>query len=113
MIHHYLTISALVIVAGCCWIGAAGAWRMKEPTQALHYLSVPATIGAVSLTVAIYLETGWSSATAKTIVICAVLIASNSVGTHAAARAIRSRKLGHRQPLPGDEVEFVPRQKQP
>ena len=110
--HQALTIAFLTMLTLCCWIGTAGAWRMREPTQALHYLSVPATIGAVSLTIAIYLATGWSSATVKTILITAVLTASNSIGTHAAARAIRSRRLGHWKPRKEDPVEFVPRRRQ-
>jgi hypothetical protein len=36
------------------------------------------------------------------------MIASNSVGTHAAARAFRQRQKGHWQPKPKDaEVEFL------
>jgi len=108
--RHLLTMASLAMVVGSCWIGALGAWRMRDPMQSLHYLSVPATVGTISLTIAIFLETGWSSATIKGIVVCAVLVASNSIGAHAAARAIRTRRLGHWEPRKGDGVEFVARQ---
>ena len=36
-----------------CWLGVIGMWKMKEPVQALHYLSLPATAGAVLLTIAV------------------------------------------------------------
>jgi multisubunit Na+/H+ antiporter MnhG subunit len=80
---------------------------MREPTQALHYLSLPATGGAVCLAVAVGLATGWGSTTLKTIVICVILIATNSVGTHATARAFRIRRLGHWEPRKEDGVEFI------
>jgi monovalent cation/proton antiporter MnhG/PhaG subunit len=101
--------ASLAIAVLCCWIGALGAWWMREPTQALHYLSLPTGIGAFFLFIAVYLEIGWTSTTAKTIAICIILIVTNSVGTHATARAIRKRKLGHWEPRKEDGVEFLPK----
>jgi monovalent cation/proton antiporter MnhG/PhaG subunit len=106
-----MLVVCLVVAVLCCWIGSLGAWRMREPTQALHYLSVPTGIGTLFLTIAVFLETGWTSTTAKTIAICILLIATNSVGTHATARAIRQRKLGHWEPRKEDGVEFVTRER--
>lgn len=104
---HDLVLASLALVVLCCWIGALGTWRMPETTQALHYLALPAGIGAVFLTVAVILETGWGSAGAKSIAICVILMVTNSVGAHAAARAIRVRKLDHWQPRKQDGVEFI------
>jgi hypothetical protein len=54
------------------------------------------------------MQTGWSPAAWKSGIILLVLIASNSVGTHAAARAFRQRQKGHWEPDPSDpEVEFL------
>lgn len=111
MIHHFMLAASLAIAVLCCWIGALGAWWMREPTQALHYLSLPTGIGAFFLFIAVYLETGWTSTTAKTIAICIILIVTNSVGTHATARAIRKRKLGHWEPRKEDGVEFLPKER--
>lgn len=107
MIRHTFIFVLLGAAVLWCWAGTAGAWKMSEPMQALHYLSLPATIGAVLLTIAVFLETGWGSTSAKMTLICAVLIATNSIGTHAAARAFRVRRLGHWEPRKKDKVEFI------
>lgn len=99
----------LGITAASCWLGALGMIRMRDPFQSLHYLSIPAILGMGSLTIAVWVETGWSQATWKCGIILAILVAANSVGTHAAARAFRAREKGHWEPLPDDpDVEFLP-----
>ncbi len=97
----------LAFTALSCWAGALGMIRMKDAYQALHYLGVPAIAGMGALTIAVFVETGWTQASWKCGIIFAVLVASNSVGTHAAARAFREREKDHWEPLPEDEeVEF-------
>ena len=101
-----------VLLAGVvlsAWLGVIGMVRMREPMQALHYLSLPACLGSVLLTVAVFVETGSSNTAWKTLLICILLLAVNSVVTHAIARAFRTRQLGHWEPRPGDPVEFVPK----
>ena len=90
-----------------CWLGVIGMVRMREPMQALHYLSLPACVGSVLLTVAVFIESGSSNLAWKTLLIAVALLAANSVVTHAIARAFRTRELGHWEPRPGDPVEFV------
>ncbi len=97
----------LAFVVVCCWLGVIGMWRMREPTQALHYLSLPSTVGAIALVVAVGLADGPTQAFWKTLVIACILLAINSVVTHATARAFRARDLGHWEPLDGDPIEFV------
>jgi monovalent cation/proton antiporter MnhG/PhaG subunit len=97
----------LLLLVATCWIGVIGMWRMREPIQALHYLSLPASAGATFLVIAVFLEQGSSQISWKTLLIALVLFAINSVGAHATARAFRSRELGHWQPLDGDPIEFV------
>ncbi|HEV2576021.1 MAG TPA: monovalent cation/H(+) antiporter subunit G [Acidobacteriaceae bacterium] len=96
----------LAIVVLLCWLGCAGMLRMREPTQSLHYLALPA-MGTVALTAAVFVSTGNSSAAWKTLFISITLLAINSVVAHATARAFRIRKLGHWEPRDGDRVEFV------
>lgn len=106
-VHHPIAESILLgIVVLAAWLGVLGMLRMREPTQALHYLSLPA-VGAIVLTVAVFVETGPSQASWKTLAICFMLLAVNSVVTHATARAFRTRELGHWEPLDGDPIEFV------
>lgn len=90
-----------------CWLGVLGMWRMKEPMQALHYLSLPSTAGAILLTVAVFVAQGFGQAAWKVFLIAVILLWTNSVVTHATARAFRSRELGHWEPLDGDPIEKV------
>jgi monovalent cation/proton antiporter MnhG/PhaG subunit len=100
------TLLGLVVVA--CWLGVIGMLRMHEPTQALHYLTLPATVGVFALVLGVFLETGPAFAAFKTLLIAVILFAINAVVTHATARAFRTRELGHWQPQDGDPIEFVP-----
>ncbi|HEX8710719.1 MAG TPA: monovalent cation/H(+) antiporter subunit G [Terracidiphilus sp.] len=98
----------LGLTALACWVGVVGIVRMRDAYQALHYLGPPAIVGVGMLTAAVFVQTGWSQASWKCGIILIVLVASNSVGTHAAARAFRDREKGHWEPLPEDpEVEFL------
>ncbi len=104
---HVVVDIFLCITAVACWLGVLGMWRMREPIQALHYMTLPAAVGSLTLTVAVGCETGLSQATAKCFAIALILIAINSIVTHATARAFRVRELNHWEPGPGDNVEFL------
>jgi monovalent cation/proton antiporter MnhG/PhaG subunit len=107
-IHHPIPETIfLVLLVAACWVGALGMWRMREPMQALHYLSLPASIGGVFLVIAVFLEEGSTQISWKTLLIAGILFVINSVGAHATARAFRARELGHWEPLNGDPFEFV------
>jgi monovalent cation/proton antiporter MnhG/PhaG subunit len=99
----------LGVVVLSCWLGSVGMLRMREPMQGLHYLSLPACVGSVALVAAVFVQTGNSQASWKTVLICLVLLAINSVVAHATARAFRTRALGHWEPRPGDGVERIAR----
>lgn len=94
----------LAIGALFCVIGVVGMWRMREPTQALHYMNLPATVGIACVTVAVLLQTGFSSALIKSSVIALILLSINSVVTHATARAfyIRNQNRGRSNRPPWD-----------
>lgn len=107
-LHHPIAESILlVIVVLCCWLGCIGMWRVREPMQALHYLSVPTSLGVAALTLAVFFAQGSSQIFWKTVLISGILFTINSIGTHAAARAFRARELGHWEPRDGDPMEFV------
>ncbi len=105
--HSVLIDTFLAITVLSVWIGVAGMLRMREPTQALHYLSLPGTLGVLALAAAVFLESGASSQAWKTLLIAIILFGFNSVITHATARAFRTRQLGHWQPRDGDPMEFL------
>lgn len=105
---HEIAVAVLLAIAILsCWAGAFGMLSMKEPIEAIHYIAIPVDIGMAVLTCAVFVETGFSQAGIKCLVILLVLLASNAIGTHAAARAFRARKLGHWEPEPKDDVEFL------
>ena len=97
----------LAVVVAICWFGVIGMWRMRTPTAALHYLALPATAGMASLIIAMFVKTGNSQIAWKTVMIGAVMLATNSIVAHATARAFRSREVGHWEPLDGDPMERV------
>jgi monovalent cation/proton antiporter MnhG/PhaG subunit len=105
--HTVLEATLLGVVVLACWLGCLGMWRMREPMQALHYLSIPATLGAMALTAAVFVQTGSTQASWKMLLIAIIFLASNSIVTHATARAFRARELGHWEPLDGDPMEFT------
>lgn len=104
-----LTIQNVLLgaIAVLCWLGCIGMLRMKEPLQALNFLSLPAAVAAVLLPFAFLCLSGWSMATLKAAMIALLLLASNSVVTHATARAIRVRDVGHWEPREEDDIEYV------
>ncbi|WP_419805232.1 cation:proton antiporter [Terriglobus sp.] len=97
----------LGIVVLSCWLGVLGTWRMRDATQSLHFITLPATAGAVALTAAVFIATGNGITAWKTVLIAIVMITLNSVGMHASARAFRARQLGHWEPRNGDSFEWV------
>lgn len=109
MTPHAIAVDLLLaLTVLACWVGVLGMVRMRDPWQALHYLGPPAVVGVATLTAAVFLQTGSSQASWKCVIILIVLVASNAVGTHAAARAFRQREKGHWEPLPSDpEIEFL------
>ena len=111
-VHDSVEATLLSLVVLSCWLGSVGMWRMREPMQSLHYLSLPACLGSIFLAIAVFLRTGNSQASWKTVIICCVLLAINSVVTHATARAFRTRDLGHWQPELEDGVERVPKRQE-
>ncbi len=106
--HNFFEAFLLAGVVACCWIGVVGMLRKRVPMQALDYLSLPACSGSILLVAAVFMHTGSSSAAWKTVAICLVLLAINSIVTHATARALRSRERGYWKLLPNDGAEFVP-----
>jgi multisubunit Na+/H+ antiporter MnhG subunit len=106
-VHSIAEATLLGAVVLSCWLGVLGMWRMREPMQALHYLSLPASAGGIAMTVAVFLAQGGNQAFWKTLLITFILLAINSMVTHATARAFRARELGHWEPRKGDPFEFV------
>jgi len=111
--HNFVEAILLAGAVASCWIGVFGMLRMREPAQALYYLSLPACTGSTLLVLAVFVHSGSSLAAWETLFICFILLAINSVVTYATARAFRIREKGYWKLLPGDGAEFVPRKREP
>ena len=106
-VHTVVEAVLLSTVVLSCWMGALGAWRMREPMQGLHFCTIPAALGMGALTAAVFVAHGNNAASWKTVLITLILLTINSVGMHASGRAFRSRELGHWEPRDGDSFAWV------
>jgi len=110
--HEMFEAILLAGIVASCWIGVFGMLRMRNPTEALHYLSLPASFGSTLLVIAVFVHTGSSLAAWMTLFICFVLLSINSVVTYATARAFRTREKGYWRLLAStDGAEFVPHER--
>jgi multicomponent Na+:H+ antiporter subunit G len=78
--------------------------RMKDPYQRMHYISPPASLSAILITIAIFLQRGLKPELFKAAFTTLVLIGMNTIVTHAAARAFRIADTKNWRPKPGEEV---------
>ena len=106
-LHAFVTDALLAIVVLTCWVGVLGMWRMRQPMQALHYISLPGSLGVIVLSIVVFVEEGNTQASWKTLLVAIVVLAINAVVGHAIGRAFRTRELGHWEPRTGDPIEFV------
>jgi monovalent cation/proton antiporter MnhG/PhaG subunit len=100
-----ITIDVLIAAAVLVTLlSVLGMMRMKDPYQRMHYISPPASISPVLITIAIFLQNGLKPEAFKALITTLVLIGMNTVVTHAAARAFRIAETENWKPKPGEEV---------
>ncbi len=105
------TIAIDVLVASAVLItlvSVLGMLRMRDPYQRMHYISPPASLGAMFITAAIFLQQGLKPESFKALFTTLVLIGMNTIVTHAAARAFRIAETKKWQPDEGEEVPIKP-----
>jgi monovalent cation/proton antiporter MnhG/PhaG subunit len=85
------------------WLGVAvelfsclGVVAMRTVYDRLHYTGPAATLGAALIAAAVVLREGYSSSSAKAILLAAFLAGVNPLIVHATARAaqLREKRLG-------------------
>ncbi len=106
VIDALLSIAMLITLAS-----VLGMLRLRDAYQRMHYIAPPASLSAMLITLAIFLQRGFKPESFKALFTTAVLIGMNSVVAHAAARAFRiaDRKGWH--PKKGEEVPIKPSDK--
>lgn len=98
-IEVLLALAVLIAVAS-----VLGMMRMRDPYQKMHYLAPPASLSAIFITIAIFLQRGLKPESFKAAFVSVVLIGMNTVVTHAAARALRIAEVKDWRPQGGEEV---------
>ncbi len=81
---------AFVVEVLCC----VGLLAMRNPFDRLHAVAPANILPPLLVTVAMLVQTGFSSATIKALLIAAALIFTSPIVTHAIARAARLRETG-------------------
>jgi multisubunit Na+/H+ antiporter MnhG subunit len=100
-----LQYAAVAIALLCAWL----MLRMQDEYQMMHFLAPPASVSVTLITIAIFLQQGHKPESFKALFIVMVLVAMNTVVTHATARAFRIRQVRDEwQPLEGQEVPLQP-----
>ena len=104
-----VVIDALVGIAVLITvISIGGMLRLRGPFQRMHFVAPPASLSALFVTVAIFLERGFKAESLKALLTTLVLMGMNTIVTHAAARAFRIAEVQDWNPGPGEEVPVLP-----
>lgn len=105
------TVVVEALLAGAVLItilSVLGMMRMRDPYQRMHYISPPASVSALFIAAAIFLQRGLKPESFKALFTAIILIAMNTAVTHAAARAFRVADTKGWRPKQGDEVPIDP-----
>jgi monovalent cation/proton antiporter MnhG/PhaG subunit len=106
MTHHPIITGALLAVAvALAIVCSIGVLVMRDAYQRLHFSAPVVTISMLLITIAVFIEEPDSQARIKVVLIFVLLLLMNSILSHATARAIRIRQVGHWEV---DEKENVP-----
>lgn len=99
-----LLYAGVLISLLCAWL----MLRMKDEYQMMHFMSPPASVSVILITIAIFLQQGRKPESFKALFVVVVLVAMNAVVTHATARAFRIRQVRDKwRPRQGQEVPVL------
>ena len=82
----------LVLATVVCLLSSIGILVMRGVYEKLHYLAPAAILGTGGVVAAIIVEEGFGTSAIKALLVLIVMMISNPVLTHAAARANRLRE---------------------
>ena len=95
-----LGIAAVIAV-----LSAVGVAVMRDPYQKLHFISPPASLGAICVVTALFIGEKQKQAAGKAALVAFLLYFMNAVITHATARAHHVREK--REWPPKEKLEVV------
>jgi multicomponent Na+:H+ antiporter subunit G len=105
VIRDVATGAFLVLGIGIELLCCAGLVAMKDVFDRMHFLGPAASLGPLSIAVAITVQRGYSLASTKAFIVALILTATGPALTHALARAARVRLFEHWAALPNEVVE--------
>jgi multisubunit Na+/H+ antiporter MnhG subunit len=99
MTHHPVVTGILLgIAVGLAIVCSIGVLVMRDAYQRIHFSFPVVTICIFLIAVAVFVEERDSQARIKIVMIFALMMTTNSILSHATARAIRIRSLGRWEP---------------
>jgi monovalent cation/proton antiporter MnhG/PhaG subunit len=100
--HPAIAACFLVVAVAICLISALGLAVMRDPYQRLQFCTPVASLAVPLFAIAVWIADPDWQARIKSALIATILAVSGAVLSHATARAIRIRDLGHWPPSPAE-----------
>jgi monovalent cation/proton antiporter MnhG/PhaG subunit len=106
MHHPIITSTLLAVAVAISILCAVGLLIARDPFAKLHYCTPVVSVGVTLIIIAVFLESTDVGARLKIVLIGIILFFMNAVLSHATARAMFIRKLGHWPPRPQDKIRI-------
>jgi multicomponent Na+:H+ antiporter subunit G len=104
MFHWWIMAILLSTAVALTLLCTVGVLIMRDPFQRLQYCTPVTTIGVFLITLAVWIgDASWQSRL-KMLCIAMTLFWMNAILSHATARAIRIRRIGHLDPREDEEI---------
>jgi multicomponent Na+:H+ antiporter subunit G len=101
--HLFIDV-LLVAGAGAALLSSLGVLIVSDFYDRLHYMGPAGSVGAVAIAMSVLLRTPSSPSGIKVFMVGVLLAVTNSVLTHATARAGRVHQLGDWKPQKGEQI---------
>lgn len=104
-ISHVIVIGLLVCGVACGLLTSIGMLFVRGFFEKLHFMGPAGSVGAVLIAAAVVIRAPSLAVSMKAVLVAMLLVISNSVVTHATARAARIHHSGDWQPQRGEEIK--------
>ena len=101
---HILTDVLLTVGAAAAFLSSLGVLLVSDFYDRLHYMGPAGSVGAVAIAASVLLRDSASPAGIKVFMVGVLLAVTNSVLTHATARAGRIHQLGDWKPQKEEQI---------
>jgi monovalent cation/proton antiporter MnhG/PhaG subunit len=104
MVHFWIMAVLLAMAVALTILCSIGVLIMRDPYQRLQFCTPLTTIGVALITIAVWIGDPSWQARLKMLCIALTLFWMNAILSHATARAIRIRRMGHFNPQESEEI---------